>query len=347
MTDLGGVASYRVPSYRKQLDIWTATNAVAQARSVRIGNFVRWVPVWRNGLTGTIPLLRYRADGVLAGTVTENGTPIPYALVAVYYRPTMQLITAARCDASGNFSVPRLDPADTQAYFVVAFDPDGGTLYNALIYDRVTPVGAVAIPARTITAAGHDSFQSGSHNMIPYYGWNPADKTSGIILYNGNFTANHDAGQGGVRSLNYKSAGKWYVEFLNSGYGGGGFMIGVARSAANLSGFIGSDSNGWGCDHGGGCYTGNVRVATISPGPSLNVRLGMAIDLDAGKLWYSNGGVWNGNPAGGTGPQFSGITGNIFLALTCSYYRSGTIYTDPTLQAYSAPAGFTAGWPSA
>lgn len=347
MTDLGGVASYRVPSYRKQLDIWTATNAVAQARSVRIGNFVRWVPVWRNGLTGTIPLLRYRADGVLAGTVTENGTPIPYAVVAVYYRPTMQLITAVRCDASGTFSVPRLDPADTQAYFVVAFDPDGGTLYNALIYDRLTPVGTT-IDTRTVSAVGSESFVSGNHTMIPYYGWNPADKHANVILSDSNFTAvNNTSTAAGVRGLTYKTSGKWYVEFLNSGYGGGGFGIGVSRATASLSTYLGADSNGWGCGHSGLCYTSGALVGGLSLGPSLNVRMGMAIDLDNGKLWYHTGGTWTGNPAGGSGSSFSGITGSIFLGMNCSSSRSGTIYTDPTLHTYSAPAGFTAGWPSA
>lgn len=165
MADLGSIASYRVPSYRKQLDIWTATNAVAQARSVRIGNYVRWVPVWRSGLTGTIPLVRYRADGSFSGTVTENGTPIPYAVVAVYYRPTMQLITTARCNASGAFSVPRLDPADSQAYFIVAFDPDGGVLYNALIYDRLTPVGDGSVTASTISPSGFLDDAFGTANL--------------------------------------------------------------------------------------------------------------------------------------------------------------------------------------
>lgn len=211
MTDLGGVASYRVPSYRKQLDIWAATNAVAQARSVRIGNFVRWVPVWRNGLTGTIPLLRYRADGVLAGTVTENGTPIPYAVVAVYYRPTMQLITTARCDGSGAFSVPRLDPADTHAYFIVAFDPDGGTLYNALVYDRLTPVGDSASLVRTIAASGFDAAAYGTYiDGDPYY------QSVALLL--------HGSGSNGSTDITDSSSSPKIVT------AGGGAQISTAQS---------------------------------------------------------------------------------------------------------------------
>lgn len=346
MADLGAIGKSRGrPNSLRSLDLWQNQYAAALPISRLRRPFLRKqaMPLLLGDLFTSF---KRPNNGVISGIVTEDGDPVPHCLVRLYDRATGLLMESTFSDGLGLFSFTGYDQTIPNAFFAVAFDPAGGVNYNALIYDRLTPVGTT-IDTRTVSAVGSESFVSGNHTMIPYYGWNPADKTSGITLSDGNFTANHGPGDGGVRSLNYKSAGKWYVEFLNSGYGGGGFMIGVARSAAPLSSFIGSDSNGWGCGHDGGCYTGNVRVATISPGPSLNVRLGMAIDLDAGKLWYSNGGVWNGNPAGGTGPQFSGITGNIFLALTCSYYRSGTIYTDPTLQAYSAPAGFTAGWPSA
>lgn len=333
-------------------------------------NSLRSLDLWQNQYAAALPISRLRRpflrkqamplllgdlftsfkrpnNGVISGIVTEDGDPVPHCLVRLYDRATGLLMESTFSDGLGLFSFTGYDQTIPNAFFAVAFDPAGGVNYNALIFDRITPIGNVAGLARTVSAVGSESFVSGNHTMIPYYGWNPADKTSGIILSNSNFTAGHAAGQGGVRSLNYKSAGKWYVEFLNSGYGGGGFVIGVARSAANLSNFIGSDSNGWGCDHSGNCYTSGARVGSLSSGPSLNVRMGMAIDLDNGKLWYHTGGTWTGNPAGGSGSVFSGITGNIFLALTCSYYRPGTIYTDPTLQAYSAPAGFTAGWPSA
>jgi hypothetical protein len=78
--------------------------------------------------------------GALTGVVEESGTPIARAMVRVYHRPSGALIRSVLTESDGSFSLPGLDPTDTQNYFAIAFDPTGGTQYNALIFDRLTAV---------------------------------------------------------------------------------------------------------------------------------------------------------------------------------------------------------------
>lgn len=80
------------------------------------------------------------AAGRLSGHVYDGGVVVPYALVRAYYRPTGVLLGALRADAAGYFSFAGLDPSDAEKFYVVAFDPEGGTQYNALVLDRLTPV---------------------------------------------------------------------------------------------------------------------------------------------------------------------------------------------------------------
>lgn len=77
-------------------------------------------------------------SGTITGSVKEGATAIPYCWVHLYYRPTGERISSTKTDASGNFTFTGLQ-ASQSLYFAVALDPDGGTTYNALVYDRVSP----------------------------------------------------------------------------------------------------------------------------------------------------------------------------------------------------------------
>lgn len=77
-------------------------------------------------------------SGSITGSVKEGLTAIPYCTVHLYYRPSGERIAGTITDSSGNFTFTGLQASVSQ-YFVVALDPDGGTTYNALIYDRVSP----------------------------------------------------------------------------------------------------------------------------------------------------------------------------------------------------------------
>lgn len=78
--------------------------------------------------------------GKIAGTVREGATPVAACTVRLYDRTTGNLISSQSTGAYGEFLFSALDETQTENFFVVALDPAGGTQYNAMIYDRLTPV---------------------------------------------------------------------------------------------------------------------------------------------------------------------------------------------------------------
>jgi hypothetical protein len=84
-------------------------------------------------------------NGAISGTVQDETTPGNYTaksgiVVRLYWRLTGQLIASDTSDESGLFSFSGLDPAETGAYFVLAFDDSSGTVYNIAPADLLTPV---------------------------------------------------------------------------------------------------------------------------------------------------------------------------------------------------------------
>lgn len=77
--------------------------------------------------------------GTLSGLVTEGGTGVPFCVVRLYYRPTGQMIAQTHSDSGGLFTFTGLQ-VGVADYYVLALDPDGGTQYNAVIFDRLSPV---------------------------------------------------------------------------------------------------------------------------------------------------------------------------------------------------------------
>lgn len=77
--------------------------------------------------------------GTLSGSVREGGVPVPNCVVRCYERSSGNMVLQVRTDSLGEFDIPGVQKTDPN-YYVVALDPDGGALYNALIFDRVIPV---------------------------------------------------------------------------------------------------------------------------------------------------------------------------------------------------------------
>ncbi|MCU0988048.1 MAG: hypothetical protein MUE63_00270 [Xanthomonadales bacterium] len=185
--------------------------------------------------------------------------------------------------------------------------------------------------------------------------FNPSDKASEITLSNGNLTATR-ANSGNtwslVRALSPKSSGKWYYEIridTTNGSGGGDWSIhGIATSALSSSANVGSNSTSYGYEHSSGNKynngTGTACGATLAAGDIL----GIAVDLDNGKIWFAKNNTWqaSGDPAAGTNAAFTGVSGTLFAAE--SLYKAAT--TQPIISArfasgslsYSPPSGFSA-----
>lgn len=84
----------------------------------------------------TFDLINVDVTGTLSGTVKEAGVLQANAIVSVYYRPNGKLIARVRTDASGAWSVPNLDKSVADYYAVAQTESN----YNAIIYDKLTPV---------------------------------------------------------------------------------------------------------------------------------------------------------------------------------------------------------------
>lgn len=97
---------------------------------------VRIEAVWAQ--SSEYPLLFYTASGNIRGTIKQDGVILPNCLVAVYYRKTLQLVASQYSKADGTFRFDNLIQS-VPDFFVVAFDPEGAPLQNAIILDKLTP----------------------------------------------------------------------------------------------------------------------------------------------------------------------------------------------------------------
>lgn len=176
----------------------------------------------------------------------------------------------------------------------------------------------------------------------PFYIWNKNDKDASITLSNEDLTATFDGGWKSVRSLFTTSSGKLYWEYTIDNTGEY-TIVGVAKSSSPLS-YPGVDANGYGYSINGKKVNNGAQVNYGDTYTDLDV-IGVALDLDNGKIWFSKNGVWQngGNPAAGTGEAYSGLAGT-FYAMVASYYTNDQITANfgKTDFESAPPAGFSA-----
>lgn len=191
--------------------------------------------------------------------------------------------------------------------------------------------------------------------------------TGGIAFSGGNLTATCSTGALSASRIAQakegKTAGKWYVEFTCGGVSGNVDGVGIVPSfGVGGAQFIGDVESGVTFDQGWGYYTNSHVVNQGGVPSSVNSTtwgngdvIGLAIDLDNKRLWFTkNGGAWVGtsgtpNPATNT----SGFDISDMLARSQHVYPAanmsgnGAIFTanfGATAFTGSVPAGFTSGW---
>jgi len=159
-----------------------------------------------------------------------------------------------------------------------------------------------------------------------------------------------------VRSSVGKTFGKWYWEVIMFS-GQRLTRCGVATENAGKFLGLGSDVHGWGYSPSASrmdfmysaFITGNHRImddyyALCSNNGDV---IGIALDLDNGRLWYSVNGEWlfDGDPSIGQNPIFEGVFGKIFPAasLYSMYSLDASIefIFDPSDLTYNIPEGFS------
>jgi len=187
--------------------------------------------------------------------------------------------------------------------------------------------------------------QPASGGVGIYTSLNPGDKGIRVIVSGNNLVAsNTNAGSsaGIVRSV-HAITGKRYFEavFTTVTSGGGVIAAGVATSTANIDAYLGSASDTWAAwATTSGLFHSGAKTLSYTSG--TGDVFGFAVDQTGGKLWVRKNGTWlTGDPAAGTSPAWSDLSGTLHAA--ANPYASGTVVTmrfDPASFSHAAPAGF-------
>jgi len=137
------------------------------------------------------------------------------------------------------------------------------------------------------------------------------------------------------------SSGKWYAEitWVSGSYA----RIGVQDISEYVTDF-GENIYGWRYESNtGNLHNGSVLSSGSSYGTGTTV--GIAMDLDAGKLWVSKNNVWqnSGNPSTGANPSASNLPVGHPIAFACASGSGSSVFSVNFGQrafAYNAPTNF-------
>jgi len=244
------------------------------------------------------------------------------------------------CDYNGNWY------GDPAAGTGEAFSGLSGTLFAAAtLYDAD---GEITL--RTLDADFYHSVPSG----FTAYGdtgpaavtWDPNNAASNIALSNGNLDASGDSATidpKQVLATLGRSSGKYYFEVKNKPWTlAYNSSIGVQNGSEDLETYCGDTLDGWGYWRNARLY--HSALTSVSTGWTGGDIVMVAVDLDAGKLWFGVNGTWieGGDPANGTGEQYSDLSGTI-------YPSAGPVLNDHVMtgcfaaadQTYAVPTGFS------
>lgn len=183
--------------------------------------------------------------------------------------------------------------------------------------------------------------------------WNPADKSAGIVLSNGNLTAsapNDSQYESVFCTVKNLSSGKYYWEiYIEVCSTPGDLMCGFRRDSDTLNQGDSWNTGTFGYWRSNGVNANNLTgngtgVATYSGGSPYGTIQRYALDMDNKKAWLGDENGWfnSGDPAAGTNPQFTSIPANSFgphfttdnsagaeqVTLNCGI--TGFVFTAPT-----------------
>ena len=142
--------------------------------------------------------------------------------------------------------------------------------------------------------------------------------------------------------------GKYYVEAVcqNASNSGIGFVNAASISSITGSYGLGAASDGW---HREATVVTNNNSNAVTGMSALSVGdiIGLALDLDNGKAWWSKNGTWHnsGNPANGTNATVTFTPGNKDWLIGCSIVSpvsAQSVNFGQRVFAHSAPTGFKA-----
>jgi hypothetical protein len=168
-----------------------------------------------------------------------------------------------------------------------------------------------------------------------------------ITFANGNLEATWSTAAGYAVALGTigVSSGKWYWETTYAS--GASALFGVATASSSLTNYIGSEASSYGYYSLNGNVYNNNTASAYGSAYAINDVIGIALDLDNGKIYFSKNGTWqnSGSPTGGTGAAYSSLTGTFFPAYADANTSAASSYVANFGQrpfAYTAPSGYKA-----
>jgi len=160
-------------------------------------------------------------------------------------------------------------------------------------------------------------------------------------LTNGNLDYTTTSGSTSAIGTLGVSSGKWYFEVLTTT---SACAIGVAPPDL-FNKEIGETSTSYSYTYSGTKYT-NGSTSAYGNSYTANDIIGVALDLDNGKIWFSKNGTFqaSGDPAAGTNAAFTGLSGTLTAAVSrmTPTQQSGSLNAGQRAFAYTAPSGFKA-----
>ena len=176
-------------------------------------------------------------------------------------------------------------------------------------------------------------------------GWNPSDAAGSITVTSGSLVAYKNSGTGwaAVRGVDSKTDGKWYWEVSCDVMAGTRNMIGIGTSSESLT-YPGNTAEGYGYHSldAGKYHAGFAAYGTTYTQGDI---IGVALDLDSGKIWWSKNGVWQagGDPSNDSTPAYTNVFGTFYVMV--GLYDTNdkvSLNTGTSAFQYTIPTGFMA-----
>lgn len=176
----------------------------------------------------------------------------------------------------------------------------------------------------------------------------PAYKGSGVTLSGGNLIATSSSSSAGlVRAIKALTGKKYFEVELTTQYGSGAIIAaGICNSSELSTAALGySSANGWAL-WGDSIGVRHASTTLVASATATSGVVGVAFDSATGNLWFRYNGVWLGtgspDPATGVAPNYTGITGAIYPAVSpWGALNKLTARFDPASFSNTAPSGFS------
>ena len=144
------------------------------------------------------------------------------------------------------------------------------------------------------------------------------------------------------------ASGKYYFEFTRNAGNSAYPFVGAFKQGGSVGSYLGETADAWTLLLDGGNngeWRTNGVLSGTSAGTFVNGDIAMvAVDVDAGKIWFGRNGTWaaSGNPATGSNAQYTNLSGTIAPAV--AMYNAAGLSSNFGQRpfAYTAPSGFKA-----